>query len=199
MTEVVGGWSTYFLAWLGILAFLGTLLGIAHTRRDARRARTLEYLRRFNGEEFAPLNAKVLTFLATADPSVFARKASHPEGAALATKDEVGKAFDDLDIETQAQVTLVLNFYEELSGSYRRGLLDENVAAEMIVPTVQYAWEVAKPFITYRREREAEWRPTEVADDLMRELEALYDEQGPVSQDLLDRLDGTPARLACVV
>jgi hypothetical protein len=200
VAELVGGWSSFFLAWLGLFALFGTLWGIAHSRRDAKRARTLDYLRRFNGEEFAPLNAKVLTFLATADPAVFAAGAAHPRSAAPATKDRVGRAFDALDIETQAHVTLVLNFYEELSSSYRKGLLDEGVAAEMIVPTVAYGWEVAEPFVTYRREQEMKWRPAEVAGDLMRELEALYREKPEATApDALDRLEGVPARLACVV
>jgi len=55
VAEGVGGWSTFFLAWLGIVAFYGTLLGVLQTRRDGKRARTLDYLRRMGDETFAPL------------------------------------------------------------------------------------------------------------------------------------------------
>jgi hypothetical protein len=67
VAEKVGGWSTFLLAWLGVLAFFGALLGVAQTREDGKRARTLDYLRRLYSQEFAPLNAQVMAFVRTGD------------------------------------------------------------------------------------------------------------------------------------
>jgi hypothetical protein len=58
IAENVGGWSTFLLAWLGVLAFLGALLGVAQTREDGKRARTLDYLRRMYSQDFAPLKGR---------------------------------------------------------------------------------------------------------------------------------------------
>ncbi len=194
MSETVGGWSTFVLAWLGILAFVGTVWGIALSRGDARRARTLDYLRRLSDEEFARLNAKVLTFLWTADTNAFSPGAKYLGGVSQATKSEVGKAFESLNIETQAQVRLVLNFYEEVSCSYREKLLDEGLGAVMLIPTIAYGWTIAEPFISYERDLERDPKSPEVAEGMMVELENLsgeWDPAKPRKRDLADRLDGT--------
>lgn len=210
LPEMVGGWSTFALAWLGIFAFLGTLLGLAQSRRDARRARTLDYLRRFSGEDFAPLNTQVLTFLATADPGAFApgatlAKLTQPAAASPA---DVAAAFESLELVTQARVKLVLNFYEEMSCSYREDLLDEALGVEMLVPTIAYGWKAAEPFIKFERERAKTTQPHDVADELMKEWEALHRESGyglpegpkpPKPPSLIESLDGTAVRLVCAV
>jgi hypothetical protein len=199
MSEIVGGWSTFFLAWLGVLAFIGTVWGIAQSQGDARRARTLDYLRRLNDEEFAPLNARVMTFLWTADITVFSSRARYL-GGARATKQEVGEAFESLDIRRQAQVRLVLNLYEEVSCSYREELLDEGLGAGVLIPTIAYGWTIAERFIDFERDRARQSGSPEVAKGLMNELEDLYgrwDPASPRTRDFVDRLDGTRMRLLC--
>jgi VIT1/CCC1 family predicted Fe2+/Mn2+ transporter len=147
----VGGWSTFFLALLGILAFFGTLYGVAQARRDAERARTLDYLRRLYDPEFAPLNTQVLAFIRTANPDAFSAGA-HLAPDHDANGEEVAAAFAALDLETEARIVSVLNFYEELSCSYRAGLLDTTVANKMLAPTLVQNWALARPFIEQQRE-----------------------------------------------
>lgn len=185
VAENVGGWSTFFLALLGILAFFGTLYGVAQARRDAERAHTLDYLRRLYDHEFAPLNAQVLAFLRTADPGAFSPGAQLAPNHS-ADSSEIAAAFKALDLETEARVVRVLNFYEELSCSYREGLLDKAVADKMLVPTIESGWEIAKTFIEGQREEtekkllgagfDREWS-AQVAKELMEEWEKLVESQ----------------------
>lgn len=181
VAESVGAWSTFFLALLGILAFFGTLYGVAQARRDAERAHTLDYLRRLYGHEFAPLNAQVLAFLRTADPDAFSPGAQLAPNHS-ADSSELAAAFQALDIETEARVIRVLNFYEELSCSYREGLLDKGVANKMLVPAIESGWGKARPFIeTQRREAEEKLlktggdkeRSAQIAKGMMEEWEML--------------------------
>src|SRR4029077_6502419 len=120
VAESVGAWSTFFLACLGVFAFVGTLLGIAQSRRDAKRARTLDYLNRLFAEDFAPLNASVIAFLRTGDGTVFSQGAHVPvdlPDQPPSFKSAEG-AYEALNLETRARIALVINFYEEMSGSY---------------------------------------------------------------------------------
>lgn len=153
LAESVGAWSTFALACLGVLAFLGTLLGIYQARRDAKRARTLDYLSRLFSMEFAPLNTRVMTFLKSGESRAFLPGAvfavplpKHPPSIPAAKR-----AYEELDLDQQANLTLVLNFYEELSGSYRAGLLDEEVAENMLAPVLISGWEAAQWFIALRQ------------------------------------------------
>jgi hypothetical protein len=99
-----------------------------------------------------------------------------------ATAEEVEAAFNELAIETKSRVLLVLNFYEELSCSYREGLLDEEVAKKMLLPAIEAGWERAEPFIRQQRAKTQELlderepgEPTEVVkpEELMEEWEEL--------------------------
>src|SRR4051794_27101167 len=72
VAEDVGGWSSFVVAWLALFALFGTAVGIAQSRRDAKRARTLEYLSRLFDQNFAPLNTRVMIFLRTGDKRAFA-------------------------------------------------------------------------------------------------------------------------------
>jgi hypothetical protein len=181
--ESVGAWSTFVLAWLGLLALGGTVWQVLQTRREAKRSRTLDYLRHLYSLKFAPLNTQVLIFLRTADPRAF-----HPGarfvGGSVASGKAVRGAFDRLDMKTQSRVFLVLNFYEELSCSYLLGLLDDEVAGRMLLPTVA-VWTTAKPFIEEQRaelrerlEADAKFGPgkaTAVAGELMCEWQTVAD------------------------
>lgn len=200
VAEDVGAWSTFFLAWLGILALVGTLFGIHQSRRDAKRARTLDYLRRLYALDFAPLNAQVVAFLKTADPNAFL-----PGAKVLAIskqppdRTKLIAAYRQLSIEQQAKVILVLNFFEELSGSYCAGLLDEEIAENMLLPVVKSAWKTSEEFITYGRDATAARHGKKLGEKMMDKWQALYDEleAGPPSprRDWLDYLNSIPARL----
>jgi|GEM_PF-3439196 len=175
VAEVVGGWSSFALVWLGVLAFAGTIIGINQTRQNARRARTLDYLRRLDGH--TPLSTQVVAFLMTGDSRAFmpgARVvgASEPSPAAMV------RAFSELDIETQGRVFILLNFYEEMSCSYNHGLLDEDIAKKMLAPHIQTVWEEAEGFIRQWRAQlkaqspEDNW-DLEVANEMLIEWETL--------------------------
>jgi hypothetical protein len=120
------------------------LLGVAQTREDGKRARTLDYLRRLYGQEFAPLNAQVMAFVRTGDTEMLAHGARLTPDL-IVGGEEMEAAFYRLDIENQARVNRVLNFYEELSCSYREGLLDKPVADKMLLPAVETMWDRAEP------------------------------------------------------
>ena len=146
LAENIGGWSTFLLAWLGVLAFFGALLGVAQTREDGKRARTLDYLRRLYSQEFAPLNAQVMAFLRTGNGALLADDA-RLDPAVIVDGKQVEAAFNALSLGDQARITLVLNFYEELSCSCREGLLDKEVAEKMLLPVVETVWDRAEPLI----------------------------------------------------
>jgi hypothetical protein len=198
VAENVGSWSAFFLAWLGILAFFGTLYGVAQTRRDAERAHTLDYLRRFYSHEFAPLSAQVLAFMRTADPDAFSSGA-HLAPNHSADGGEIAAAFKALDLETETRVVRVLNFYEELSCSYREGLLDKAVADKMLVPTIESGWEIVKPFIEKQRAEYEERlldagfskdRSNEIANGVMEEWEKLIaSRRTPPRSSWVEKLD----------
>lgn len=81
--------------------------------------------------------------------------------------------YEGLSLDTKAKIVLVLNFYEELSGSYRAGLLDEKIAQNMLVPVLVHAWDAASWFIQYKRDSLEERENKEAADDAMCEWECL--------------------------
>ncbi len=202
LADNVTAWSTFFLACLGILALAGTLLGVHQSRRDAKRARTLDYLHRLYGLDFAPLSAQVLAFLRTGDAAAFAPGAKMPvapKGAPDATA--LGAAYGELSLEQQARVVLVLNFFEELSGSYREGLLDEKVAENMLAPAIESIWEKAEEFVRYCRGITEDEQDPKAAEEVMDKWEALYkdlkDGRKPSDgADWLGYLDAIPTRFA---
>lgn len=202
LSDDVAAWSAFFVACLGILALLGTLLGIMVSRRDAKRARTLDYLSRLYGLDFAPLNAQVLAFLRTGDSDAFEVGAKLPDPPEVPPDSKtIGAAYEELPIELKARVILVLNFFEELSGSYRQGLLDEKVAANMLAPAIEQVWERVGNFIQYGRDQTAEEHDEKEAEERMNEWEALYNDLkagSPPSYplDRLDFLDSVAARFA---
>lgn len=179
VAESVGGWSSFVLAWLGLFALIGTGVGIAQSRRDAKRARTLDYLRRLFDLEFAPLNTRVMVFLKTGDEEALTSarfRAPHPLPKKAADPSAAREAFEELDIDWQAKVYLVLNFYEELSGSYRANLFDEKIAENMLAPVIENGWEAAGWFVEYGRGRTEEEHGEELAKEVAEEWEVLVGE-----------------------
>jgi hypothetical protein len=85
-------------------------------------------------------------------------------------------AYERLPLQTQAKITLVLNFYEELAGSYRAGLLDDKIAKNMLEPVLTYAWEAASWFIDYRKSGLRSRKGSEAAEEAMCEWESLVKE-----------------------
>jgi hypothetical protein len=201
VAENVVAWSTFTLACLGVFAFVGTLLGIAQSRRDAKRARTLDYLNRLFGEDFAPLHASVITFLRTGDSRVFIKGARVPvdlpdQPQSIKSAEE---EYEALDLETRARIALVINFYEELSGSYRAGLLDEAIADNMLAPVLQFGWGAADWYTKYQKRRTAEKHGQAVADKVLSEwnelCKELKDGTRPKQGDWLAFFESFPVRL----
>jgi Collagen triple helix repeat (20 copies) len=148
------GWSAAVLAVVGVGSLVATALAVVQQRWDARRARTFEYVRRLYDLEFASLNTRVLLFLQTGDEAVFLPDSTVPSPPSRAVPDEKKiEAFEGLSLDYANKITLVLNFYEELSGSYRRKLLDPGVADNMLLPVALVAWPLAHWLIDYEREK----------------------------------------------
>ncbi len=153
--ESLEGWSAIAVAVVGVLALGGTVLTLRQNRNDSKRARALDYLRRLFGLDFAPLHMQVLTYLGSADKGVFL----DPEEAILGpsskpkTDTEADAAYDSLNLEQRANVFLVFNFYEELSGSYRAGLLDDKIAQRMLLSPILETWNDAAWFVEVARRR----------------------------------------------
>jgi hypothetical protein len=178
VAESVGGWSSFVVAWLALFALFGTAFGIAQSRRDTKRARTLEYLTRLFDREFAPLNTRVMIFLRTGDKGAFAPGAriKFPLPERAPDPAAARRAFEELDVDWQAKVLLVLNFYEELSGSYRVNLFDERIAENMLAPIIEIGWKRASWFVTYERKRAEVEHSPELAEDVAGEWETLVGE-----------------------
>jgi hypothetical protein len=178
VAENVGGWSSFVVAWLALFALSGTGVGIAQSRRDAKRARTLEYLGRLFDRDFAPLSTRVMIFMRTGDRRAFdpGIRIELPLPERPPDNDAARKAFEELDVDCQAKVLLVLNFYEELSGSYRANLFDERIAENMLAPIIEIGWKRAFWFVTYGRERAEVEHDEELAKDVAGEWETLIGE-----------------------
>jgi hypothetical protein len=193
LLKIFEGGSAVVVALVGTGSLAAAAYTIYRSRRDTKTARTFEYLQRLFGLEFAPLNTQVLLFLATGKEAAFWYKAKVPSMPTdPPTPEEKWAAYRRLDIERQANVNLVLNFYEELSGSYLEGLLDEKAAGNMLIPVAVAAWDAGKWLIEKERERAENESEPEVAKGLMKEWQRLYerhkDGAPPVPTGLRDRL-----------
>lgn len=203
--ESVVAWSTFILACLGVFALVGTLLGIAQSRRDAKRARTLDYLSRLFSEDFAPLHASVITFLRTGDSDAFVQGARVPVDLPDQPQsiDSAEEEYEALDLETRARIALVINFYEELSGSYRAGLLDEAIADNMLAPVLQFGWGAADWYTKYQKRRTAEKHGEAVAHRVLSEWKELCTElkdgTRPKPWDWLAFFESFPVRLISAI
>jgi VIT1/CCC1 family predicted Fe2+/Mn2+ transporter len=147
-------WSAIAVVVVGVLALGGTVLTLRQNRNDSKRTRALDYLRRLFGLDFAPLHMQVLTYLGSADKDVFLHpEKAIPNSSKPETEAEAEAAYDSLNLEQRTTVFLVFNFYEELSGSYRAGLLDDEIAKRMLLPAVLEAWSEAAWFVEVARRR----------------------------------------------
>jgi hypothetical protein len=151
--ESLEGWSTVAVAVIGMLALGGTLLTLRQNRNVSKRTRSLDYVRRLFGLNFAQVHMQVLTYLSTADQSVFAPPHKIPGSSKPQTEADAERAYDALDLEQRTNVFLVFNFYEELSGSYTAGLLDCKITKKMLLPAVLEAWSDAAWFVEVARRR----------------------------------------------
>lgn len=181
LLEGFEGWSAAILAIVGVGSLVATAFGVIQSRHDAKAARTFEYLRRLYGLEFASLNAKVLIFLKTGDADVLSGSSATPRQPSSDLTGEADRedAYGKLSLDWKTNVSLVLNFYEELSGSYRRGLLDRRVADNMLVPYAIAAWRCAEWIV--KQERDAvDCRPdsSQVAEEIGSEWQKLVEEKG---------------------
>lgn len=168
------GWSAAILAIVGVGSLAATAVTVVSQRRDSRRARAFEYVRRLYDLEFAAVNTRVLVFLQSGDAGVFEPDSgiptvSHEDGAKRT-------AYDGLSLDAANKITLVLNFYEELSGSYRKKLLDRGVADDMLLPGALAAWDTAGWLIGYLREKASEKYGPGSAEEAMEEWQRLVDD-----------------------
>jgi len=113
-------------------------------RRDCRN-RVDYYQERLTSAEFRPLVADAVRLFGT----------PHAQRAA---------AFADWsggDLERQLDTLAFLNFFEEVAGQYRAGLLDRAAARRIIVPTATRYWESGGWFIDELRRNQprafSEW------------------------------------------
>ncbi|HEU4904923.1 MAG TPA: hypothetical protein VFT19_02260, partial [Solirubrobacterales bacterium] len=161
------------LAVVAVASLAATALTVISQRRDSRRARAFEYVRRLYDLEFAAVNTRVLLFLQTGDGDVFAPNSSVP-GSVLEDA-EKREAYDRLNLDSANKITLVLNFYEELSGSYRKKLLDRGVADDMLLPVALAAWKDAGWLVQHLRKQVSEKYGQGPAEEAMEEWQRLVD------------------------
>lgn len=172
------GWSAAVLAFVGVVSLAVTAFSVTRERRDTKRARTFEYVNRLYNLEFGLLNPRVLRFLQSGDKTLLSPGA----GPSLAPSaplslDEKKEAYEQLGFDLQDKITLVLNFYEEMSGSYREKVLDTKVANKMLLPVALAAWPVAEWLIDYQRELvEARYNAPGLAAELMEEWQTLFED-----------------------
>lgn len=167
------GWSAAILAVVGVASLAATALTVVSQRRDSRRARAFEYVRRLYDLEFAAMNTRVLLFLQTGDGDVFTPDSTIPNSSL--EDDKKREAYDRLSLDSANKITLVLNFYEELSGSYRKKLLDRGVADDMLLPVALAAWSNAGWLVCYLRKKVSEKYGEESAKEAMEEWQRLVD------------------------
>jgi hypothetical protein len=182
----VEGWSAAAVALAGVVSLGVTAFSVNRERRDTKRARTYEYLQRLYGLEFGLLNPRVLRFLQSGNKAFLSSGVSPPATPPKQlSEDEKREAFEQLGYDDRDKITLVLNFYEELSGSYRKKVLDIKIADNMLLPVADAAWPIAAWLIEYHRERlETKYEDPKLAAKVMGEWERLFqDRDGKRSPD----------------
>ena len=107
-----------------IVARIQILKQLREARERECRERVDFYHARLNHVDFLPILSEAVDLLAT--------RPDHQEKAMAALR--AG------DTERRLRIIAVLNFFEELAGQYRDGLLDHEAADHILVPTLQQYW-----------------------------------------------------------
>lgn len=190
--DIFEGWSAAIVAVVTLCSLPPAVLTLRNQRRDMRRQRSYDYVQRLYDIEFAGMNTRVLIFLQTGDATAFepsfalsARQGKTP------SEEEKRAAYDGLTLDQANKVTLVLNFYEEMSGSYRKKLLAPEVADTMLLPVAVAAWPYAKWLIDYLREGLEDRYDEEVAEATMDEWQWLVENaaDGARERPIRERLE----------
>jgi hypothetical protein len=132
------GWvaiATFVLAGASVLALGGAALQILIVRATARRDRAYDYADRFN------------------QPDIIALTARHAEYWESHTFAE----FKLLSGRQRSELLIVPNLIEEVAAAYVRGLIDRDVAAQMMGVLVEYTWKVSQPLVKGAQKERDEW------------------------------------------
>lgn len=120
------------------LALVGAGLQLAQNRRQARATRAHQYLERWGDPHEIALNAKLIDFI-EAEPHAQAARRAH---------------WNALSREDRLEILHGLNFWEEMAGMYRRGLLNRKIVRDYFGgPAISY-WRWSIWFISYQREKQ---------------------------------------------
>jgi hypothetical protein len=145
------------------LALLGAALTLSHADAAARRNRTAEYQARWDHPELLEARIAAGDFL---------------EDASRSEDERWEKWSVDMATKTRLHLMAVLNFWEEVSGAYNQGLLDNDWFGKDFGWELLYNWERAEWFIRkYRTEDQnalgySEWQRTLEAVKLGLELKS---------------------------
>jgi hypothetical protein len=134
----LAGWSaigTLVLAIASVLALGGAVAQIATMRVTARRDRAYDYADRFNQPDIIALSAEY---------GEYWRRHSF-------------RHFQRLSGDERAQLLVVPNLIEEAAAAYVRGLIDRDIAAQMLGVLVEYMWEISQPLVNGAQADRDEW------------------------------------------
>lgn len=120
------------------LALFGAALTLTHADATAKRNRTAEYQARWDHPDLLDTRIAAGDFLEDADRE----------------EDERWEEWSiDMETKLRLQLMAVLNFWEEVSGAYNQGLLDNEWFGKDFAWELMYNWERAEWFIRkYRTE-----------------------------------------------
>jgi hypothetical protein len=170
--EALTAWSGFALALFAAAALVGTAISIHHARQEARRARTYEYMRRLFATDFMPLVTRTRVFLQSGAEDRSKPTRDGKKGAV----DRARARFEKMKPSERAEIILVLNFFEEMSGTYQAGLLDREIAANMLAPFAIQLWREAEWFIQDRRRETRQLVGSRTAMRTLDRWEALVNE-----------------------
>jgi hypothetical protein len=126
--QVLANWATVVAPITILLGALVAIRAIRANRRVSRQETAFKYLQRQDSGEFVPV------IMGARDVWLLRESQTMAQGKAR---------YEALSYQEKVQIFRVFNFYEELSAFYGLGLLDKQVASEMLAPTVMLYWEEA--------------------------------------------------------
>jgi hypothetical protein len=124
-----GDIAQFVIAIVGAIALIGAIWQIVLNRANARRVRVYEYADRFNRPGLRRRSSRYRNYVEKHTYSDFKR----------------------LTRTLQNELLILPNLLEEVAALYHRGLLDRDVAAEMLGVYVENLWASSKPFMSEMR------------------------------------------------
>jgi hypothetical protein len=130
-------WAQIVTACIAFVALIGAVLQLMNARRADRRNAAYRYFERWTDKDAIPYVVKMVEELIKVPPQEVQQRY---------------KAFWEKSQKERLEITLFLNFWEELGGLYNSRLVDRKVVRRYLSPMVVVYWQRADWFVQRNRE-----------------------------------------------